>query len=125
MTTTTINLSWFCAPLFVAGLLAIMITAAIFQHRAALNYGKRIAAAQRRGAFADMQTPEYKSRYRWLGLIAFLGTFGAIASLGMIIIRQLGLAMIPPEIDLLAFGILGTIGATAGILMKREIDRRL
>ena len=121
MSTITFNLSWLCMPIYIR----IILIFAVFGMRSRLRYAKRIKDAQSRGAFNDMSNPDQNSRFRWLALTALVGVLGAIASIGILLLRLLGIYLLPLEIVLIAFGIFGALGAIAGMLIQREIERRL
>lgn len=124
-----IDLSWLtipiclgvCLPIYVA-IVAIIIT---FNMRSRIKEAKRIKDALARGAFDDMNSPKQKARGRWLPLTALVGLLGAIASLGMLFLQLANIVVLPIEVILIAFGIFGSLSVIAGILMYREIDRRL
>lgn len=121
METKTIDLSWLCLVIPIV----IILIASILGTRSRLRYAKRIVDAQNRGAFDDMNTPEQKTRFRWLALIALIGVVGAICSLLTLILQRFGVISIPTGIIFVSMGVFGTLGAIAGYLMQREIDRRL
>ncbi len=125
----TIDLSWLtipiclavCLPVYVA-IVAILIT---FSMRSRIKYAKRIKDAHARGAFDDMSSPEHQRRNRWLAFTALVGLLGAMASVGMLLLKLSNVVVLPIEVIFIAFGIFGSLSAIAGILMQREIDRRL
>jgi hypothetical protein len=105
--------------------IGILILAAILGTRSKLRYADRIREAQARGAFKDMNTPEYKSKTRHFALIALIGLLGMVLSIAIVIFQQVsGFTNFSgfTAIVALLFGILSSVG---GILMKREVDRRL
>jgi hypothetical protein len=121
MDTTTIDLSWLCFVI----LIGITVLVAVLGTRSRLRYARRLREAQARGAFADLNTPENKSRFRRLAIFALIGMLGMILSLAILFLQlrspfahyygiTLGVAIV--------FGITGFI---AGLLMQREFDRRL
>lgn len=121
METRTVDLSWLCLVI----LLGIVLIAAIFGTRSGLRYAKRIMDAQNRGAFDDMNTPKQKGRFRWLALMALSGVIGAMGSLAIILLQRFGIILIPVGIVFASLGVFGVLGAIAGYLMQREINRRL
>lgn len=121
METTTINLSWLCIVVPVG----VMVVAAILGTRSKLRYASRIFNAQARGAFADMNTPEAKFRFRRLAVLALIGAVGMIISLVILIIQWLGGILVPFGVTLISVCVFGVVTAIAGFLMRREIDRRL
>jgi polyferredoxin len=98
---------------------------AVLGTRSRMKYANQIREAQARGAFKDMNAPEYKSRTRRFALIALIGLLGMVLSSAVLIFQLVskitnfsGLTVIIA----LLFGILSSVG---GYLMKREVDRRL
>ncbi len=123
--TVNINLSWICCPL---AFLLIMAPVAIFSTRRRLRHAGRIRAAMARGAFDDMKRPEVKSKMRWLGLAALVGVTGFLLLSAMGILYAYGLIAIPRALGMALFivaAICALIGAAAGVLMQREIQKRL
>ena len=118
-------LDFFLTVLCVSIPIGILVLAAILGTRSKLRYADRIREAQARGAFKDMNTAEYKSKTRLFALIALIGLLGMVLSIAIVIFQQLsGFANFSgfTAIIALLFGILSSVG---GLLMKREIDRRL
>ncbi len=105
--------------------IGILIVAAVLGTRSKMKYANQIREAQARGAFKDMNTPEYKSRFRHFALIALIGLSGMFLFFAILIFQQIsGFTNFSgfTAIVALLFGILSSVG---GYLMKREIDRRL
>jgi len=105
-------------------LIGFLIVAAVLGTRSKMKYASQIREVQARGAFADMNTPEIKSRYRRFAILSLFGSFGMIFSIVIFFIQRAN-GNILPGITIIAaivFGIIATIG---GYLMKREVDRRL
>jgi hypothetical protein len=105
--------------------LSFPITAAILGTRSRLQYARRIREAQARGAFADMNTPKNRSRTRRLAMFALIGILGMTLSCMALFVQ-----MKTRYADLygITIGIalfFGIIGAGAGLLMQRDVDRRL
>jgi hypothetical protein len=121
METTTINLSWLCLVVPIG----IMIVVAVLGTRSKLQYANRIREAQARGSFADMSTPEAKSRFRRLGALALIGVVGMVLSFVIFVFQRLSGVLAFSGVTITAAVVFGIIGATAGLLMQREIDRRL
>src|SRR5687767_10369420 len=121
METNTIDLSWLCLVIP----MGIMLIAAFFGTRSRLRYAKRIMETQNRGAFNDMNTPKQKTRFRWLALLALTGVIGAMGSLIVLILQSFGMVPISIGIVFVSLVAFGVLGAIAGYLMQREIDRRL
>ena len=122
METTTINLSWLCIVIPIG----IIVVVAILGTRSRLRYASRIREAQARGAFADMNTPENKSRFRRLAMIALIGLLGMIVSIAILVLQQASKAHSFYGITFVAVAIIfGIIASIAGFLMQREISRRL
>ena len=121
METNIIDLSWLCFVIPIA----IVLIAAIFGTRSRLRYVKRIMEAQNTGAFDDMNIPGQKSRFRWLALTALIGVIGAMGSLAILILQQVGIILIPVGIVFASLSVFGVLSAIAGYLMQREINRRL
>jgi|GEM_PF-1790492 FtsH-binding integral membrane protein len=104
---------------------SILILFAVLVTRSKIKYANQLREAQARGAFKDMNTPEYKSRTRHFALIALIGLLGMVLSFVIMIFQQVsGVTNFSgfTAIVALLFGILSSVG---GYLMKREIDRRL
>ena len=121
METRTIDLSWLCLVIP----MGIILIAAVFGTHSRLKDAKRIMDAQNRGAFDDMNTPKQKGRFRWLALMALIGVIGAMGSLAIIILQRFDIILIPVGIVFASLGVFGVLGAIAGYLMQREINRRL
>ena len=121
METTTIDLSWLC---LVFGAV-IFVGMAVLGTRSRLRYARRLREAQSRGAFADMNTPENKSRVRRLAVLALIGLLGGILSIAILVLQQASRDPRFAGITIVAAILFGIIAAIAGFLMQREIDRRL
>lgn len=121
METRTIDLSWLCLVIP----MGIIVIIAILGTRSKLRYARRILEAQARGAFDDMNTPKQKPQFRRLTLMALIGIIGAMGSLAILILRRFVMTQIPVEAILVILGVFVAIIAVAGLLMQREIDRRL
>lgn len=122
METTTINLSWLC--LVIPTVLIIMI--AVLSTRSRLRYAKRIHEAQIKGAFADLNLPEAKHKFRRLASLGLIGLSGMIISITILLIQLSGNILMPLKGIVIITGcVFGIIASMAGILMKREVDRRL
>jgi hypothetical protein len=119
----TIDLTWLCIPIGLIGFLGAVTVLMTLSVRSRLRYAKRIQAAQARGAFDDMNAR--KPQYLWLGVIALVGVLGVVVTIGMLILQLLHVVVLPVELIFIAFGIFGSMGAIAGTLMQREIERRL
>jgi len=105
--------------------IGILDRTAVLGTRSKMKYANQIREAQARGAFKDMNTPEYKSRFRHFALIALIGLSGMFLFFAILIFQQIsGFTNFSgfTAIVALLFGILSSVG---GYLMKREIDRRL
>jgi hypothetical protein len=116
-----INLTWLIIPIFLIGFI-ILIT---FGIRSRLRYTKRIQDAQARGAFTDMNMLEYKSRFRRLAIVALIGIFGLILSMAFMLLPWAGKNDASLRIVAGAALIFAIICTVAGLLMRREVDRRL
>jgi hypothetical protein len=103
----------------------ILVVAAVLGTRSKLRYAKRIQDAQARGAFADMNAPEYKSRFRLLALFALIGVLGMTLSIAILFVQLITKFTNLYGITLAVALVFGIIGAGAGLLMQREINRRL
>lgn len=112
--------SWLC---FIPVML-IMIPVIYYGTRSRLRYARRIREAQARGAFADMNTPENKSRFRRFALLALMGTLGI--ALSIVILLQPWIRLpVPFGVIIAVFIVFGIMASVGGFLMQREIDRRL
>ena len=103
----------------------ILVVVAILGTRSRLRYADRIRAAQARGAFADMNAPPNRSRFRRLALLALSGVVGMILSLVILVVQLRSSYASYYGITLGVAFLFGAMGSTAGLLMQREIDRRL
>ncbi len=121
----TINLTWLCIPVCLVGFLGIFITLITFSVRSRLRYAERIRAAQARGAFADLNRPENESRFRRLAFMALVGILGMVLSIAILFLPWTGKTSMALGIITVVALIFGIIGSVAGLLMQREIDRRL
>ena len=121
METTTLDLSWLCLVIPIG----IIVLAAILGTRSRLRYARRIREAQARGVFADMNTPENKSRFRRLAALALMGLLGMILSIAILVLQQASRDPSFAGITIAAAILFGIIASIAGFLMQREIDRRL
>ena len=109
-----------------------MIPVIYYGTRSRLRYARRIREAQAKGAFADMNTPENKSRFRrfaFLALIgvtflALIGVIGVIISIVMLIQPWIRIPL-PFSVFIVAFIVFGIMASVGGFLMQREIERRL
>jgi hypothetical protein len=99
--------------------------AAILGTRSKLRYADRLRAAQARGAFADMNEPQNKSRFRRLAILALSGILGMILSLAILVLQLRRPIADYYGITLAVAILFVTIGFIAGLLMQREFDRRL
>jgi hypothetical protein len=103
----------------------MLVVIAIWGTRARLKYANRLQEALARGAFADMNTPENKSRFRRLAVFALIGLLGMISSLAVLVL-QLGSKFAD------FYGITGIVALIfvvitfiAGFFIQREINRGL
>ena len=118
----------FCLLAYIAVFAAIAIVTTQAKQRSA----KLIMQAQARGAFADLETPKNKSRFRILASVALFGVLGFTCSIAVFALQSfsyyLNLSSKFPNLYWVTIGvglIFGIIGAVAGFLMQREINRRL
>jgi hypothetical protein len=117
----TIDLSWLCIVIPIG----VIVVAAILGTRSRLRYANRIREAQARGAFADLNTPENKARFRRLAVFALIGLLGMMLSIVLLVL------LLPSKfasfygIAIALALIFGVISSIAGFLMQREINRRL
>jgi hypothetical protein len=115
------DLSWLCI-LITFGIAVVVI---ILGTRSRMRYARRIREAQDRGAFADINMPENKSRVRRLAALALIGLLGMILSI-IILALQIANQANPFTGIMIALAIIfGSIALIAGFLLQREIDRRL
>ena len=103
----------------------ILVGIAIWGTRARRKYANRLQEALARDAFADMNTPENKFRFRRLAVFALIGLLGMISSLAVLVL-QLGSKFAN------FYGITGIVALIfvvitfiSGFLIQREINRRL
>jgi hypothetical protein len=121
MATMTIDLSWLCIVIPIG----IIVVVAILGTRSRWRYARRIQEAQARGAFADMNTYENKSRFRRLAVMALVGLLGMILSIAILVLQQASKAPSFVGITIASAILFGIIASIAGFLMQREINRRL
>jgi hypothetical protein len=121
MVTKTIDLSWLC---FVV-LIGVTILVAILGTRSRLRYARRLREAQSRGAFAELNTPKHKSRFRRLAIFALIGMLGMMLSLVILFLQLRTPFAHYYGITLGVTIFFGITGSIAGLLMQREFDRRL
>lgn len=121
MESTTTDLSWLC----LVAVMVIMIPVIYFGITSRLNYGKQIFDAQAKGAFADLNTPKAKSRTRRLALIALIGQIGMILFFVIFFVQRANGILVFSGVTISVAFVFGITAAIAGLLMKRDIDRRL
>jgi hypothetical protein len=121
METTTIDLSWLCLVIT----FGIAVVVIILDTRSRLRYESRIRDAQARGAFADMNTPENKSRVRRLAALALIGSLGMISSIIILVLLRGNQPSTFSGVLVAGVIIFGIIASISGFLMQREIDRRI
>ena len=105
--------------------IGILILVAVLGTRSRLRYADQIRKAQARGAFNDMNTPEYKSRTRHYALIALIGLSGMVLSIAILIFQQASGFTYYSGFTVIVAILWGILSSVGGYLMKREIDRRL
>jgi len=105
--------------------LGILLVAVVFSIRSRLRYADRIWKAQARGAFEDMGTPENRSRFRRLAIFALIGVLGMPVSLAVLVLQMATKFSSHYEVTIIVGMVFGIIAAVAGLLMQREINRRL
>jgi hypothetical protein len=103
----------------------IIVVAAVLGTRSRLKYADRIREAQARGAFAEMNTPENKSRFRRLAGSALVSMLGMILSIAILVIQLQTKFAGYYGITVAVAILFGVVAAIAGSLMQREITRRL
>ena len=117
---TTINASWLCFVIPLGLFLLVMY----FGIRSRLRYYKRLSEARSRGVFEDMGEGP-KRKFRSLSIIALVGLIGIACSFGLFLLTSLRTISISFMFIIVLFGISGLMSATAGLLMQREINRKL
>jgi hypothetical protein len=115
------NFSWLC----VAAFIALMIPVIYFGITSRLKYAKQILDAQAKGAFSDLNTPKVKSRFRRLAVVALIGLSGMTLFLLGFVILQVNRMIAYSGVVITIAILFGISGAAAGLLMQREINRRL
>ena len=103
----------------------IIVVAAILGTRSRLRYAARLRDAQARGAFADMGTPENKTRFRLIAISALVGLLGMFLSMAILIVQLQSRFANLYGITVTVAILFGIVAAIAGSLMQREINRRL
>ncbi|MBI5933035.1 MAG: hypothetical protein HY867_04960 [Chloroflexi bacterium] len=121
METITFDLSWLCMVIP----LGIIVVAAILGTRSRLRYASQIREALARGAFKELNAPEMKSRIRRLAVVALIGAIGMCLSFAFVVLQQI--SGVNAFFDLIvAVGLVfGIVASITGLMMRREIDKRL
>jgi ABC-type Fe3+ transport system permease subunit len=124
----SVLLAGFCLLMYIA----IFAVIAIVTTQAKQRSARRIMQAQARGAFADLETPKNRARFRILAGVALFGVLGFTCSIGVLALQSftyyLNVRTEFSNLYWVTIGvglIFGSIGAVAGFLMEREINRRL
>ena len=90
------------------------------------QYARRFWKAYASGAFADLNTPEVRSRMHRLSLVALVGVIGMILSLVFLIVQQAsGFLRAYSGVSLIVAVVFAVTGIIAALLRQREFDRRL
>ena len=122
MKAVPMNLSWLCIVIPIITIVVVAILGTLSK----LRYASRIRDAQARDAFADLNAPENKSRFRRLAATALIGSLGMIVSIAVLVLLEMKHTGYYFGIPLIVLAILfGILASIAGFLMQREIDRRL
>ena len=111
--------------LFLLAYIAVFVAIAIVSTRAKQRSARQILKAQARGAFADMETPENKSRFRRLAVVSLIGLLGMVLSVVIVVWQWLSQASNLFGIAVAVGLISAVLASIAGLLMQREINRRL
>ena len=112
------------AGLFLLAFIGVFAAIAIVSTQAKQRSANRILKAQAEGAFADLETPKNKLRFRFLAGIALFGVSGMTCSITTFVIDMATRFANRDWAPLLVALIFGSIGAVAGFLMQREINHR-
>ena len=127
----------FLGSVFLAGLclltyIAVFAAIVIVTTQAKQRSARRIMRAQARGAFDDLETPKNRFRFRLLAGIALFGVLGFTCSIGVFALHSFSHYLnLGTEFSKLYWVtivmalVFGSVGAVAGFLMEREINRRL
>jgi len=110
---------------FLLAYVVVFAAIAIVSTQAKLRSANRIRKAQARGAFADLETPENRSRLRWLAIVALIGLFGMLVSFGILVLQLIGRISGFYGVTIAIGVVSGIMSSTVGLLMNREINRRL
>ena len=121
METTSVDFSWLFAVLAI-GLFVVLV---ILGARSRIRYMQRLQDAQSKGAFADLNMPANKSRFRRLVAIALISLLGSMVSSVILFLEVINNANPPIGILLIVDVIFAVIASVAGFLVKREINRRV
>jgi hypothetical protein len=105
--------------------IAVFVAIAIVSTQAKLKSANRILKAQSRDALADLETPKNKSRFRFLAGVALFGVLGMILSMAVLVLQIATKFSNLYWVTIAAVLTFGGIGAVAGLLMQREINRKL
>ena|SRR5688572_27262166 len=105
--------------------IGVLVVAAILGTRSRLRYADRLREALSKGAFADMNTPQHKARFRRIAVLAMVGLFGMILSMGILVVQLQTKFASFYGITVVVAVLFGVMASIAGFLMQREINRRL
>jgi hypothetical protein len=125
MENSDVILSGLCTGLFLVLFLALIAAAVYLRIRANSRWLKRYHAAKARGALNDINSPKMTVRFRLLAILALIGLLGSFSSLGLFGLKLYKGLSISPQVTIVSFAVFALLGSIAGLLMQREINRRL
>ena len=117
----SINVSWLCLAIPMAGMALVVF----FGIRSRLRYASRFRNAQARGAFEDFGSPEVKSRLQRLAALALLGVIGMTLAFVSMLFELASGHQVLLGITVAAGIASGILASVAGFLIEREFARRL
>ncbi|HSL45831.1 MAG TPA: hypothetical protein VK897_20525 [Anaerolineales bacterium] len=111
--------------LFFLAYVVLFVIIAVVSTQVKQRSAKRILKAQARGALADLGTSKNKFRFRFLAGIALFGVLGMVLSITVLVMQLATRFSNLYWVTIVIALIFGGIGSVAGLLMQREINRRL
>jgi hypothetical protein len=124
MEITIINSFWTVICLTTS---SILILLAVLVTRSKINSINefRQAQAKAKGTLAKSNTPECKSKIRLLAIIALVCILGMVLSVTILFLQIMTNFTYLYKLTISVAIVFFTVGTSAGLLMQREINRRL
>jgi len=120
------------AGVFFLAYVAIFAAIAIITTPAKQGTARRILHGQARGTLADLETPNNRSRFRVLAVVALFGVVGFTCSIAVLALQSLAYYLnLRTEFSTLYWVtvglalIFGSVAAVTGFLMQKEVNHRL